>query len=289
MAEHDKEIEKADAKVDADAGEKLDKVLAHLDSVMQAADALSSRMDAYEAERKKEEESKADEGEEEPEMEKKADEGEEEKEEDKADEGEEEDKADEGEEEPEMEDIKARELAADYDATVKAKKDAEREEERRADSEDIRRRIADVERRLPRQMSDADFAAMADTQARADAVFSAFGKRAPRPLDGETLPRYRRRLASALKAHSPEWQDVNLTAMVDNTAFDVIEKRIYADALHAANHPTDVEAGDLREITTVNPTTGQRMTRFAGKSTFIVGMKSPVRRVVGLGLANLRS
>ena len=103
MAEHDKEIEKADAKVDADAGEKLDKVLAHLDSVMQAADALSSRMDAYEAEHKKEEESKADEG----------------------------------EEEPEMEDIKARELAADYDATVKAKKDAEREEERRADSEDI--------------------------------------------------------------------------------------------------------------------------------------------------------
>ena len=275
MAEHDKEIEKADAKVDADAGEKLDKVLAHLDSVMQAADALSSRMDAYEAERKKEEESKADEGEEEPEMEKKADEGEEEKEEDKADEG---------EEEPEMEDIKARELAAD-----KAKKDAEREEERRADSEDIRRRIADVERRLPRQMSDADFAAMADTQARADAVFSAFGKRAPRPLDGETLPRYRRRLASALKAHSPEWKDVNLTAMVDNAAFDVIEKRIYADALHAANHPTDIEAGDLREITTVNPTTGQRMTRFAGKSTFIVGMKSPVRRVVGLGLANLRS
>lgn len=256
-----------DKKADADGGEKLDKVLAHLDSVMSACDALSSRMDAYEEEKKAKTDAEAAE-----EEAKKTDEGEE---------------AELDKPEPVAAD-KAKKDAEEEEAMMadKAKKDAEDEaaEKAKADSEEIRKRIADVESRLPRQMTDAEFASMADAQARADSVFSMFGKRAPRPLDGENETRYRRRLATMLKSHSPDWKDVNLNTDLGVAAFEVAERRIYADAETAALHPTDIEGDDLREITTTDPSTGLRMTRFAGKHTFINGMKRPARRVIGIGV-----
>jgi len=226
-AEKAKEHE-ASAKADAEAGEKLDKVLEALDS-------LSSRMDAYE-----EEEGKRHEGEDEAEgeqgEEKHDAEGEEEKEEEDIDKENEEHEAEEGEEEKDvhgeiMEHLK------------------EKEEEHKADSDDIRRRIAEVEKKLPKQVSDADYAAMADAQAKADEVFQAFGDAAPRPLDGESLILYRRRLARSLQKHSADWNGVDLVAIADTKAFDIAEKRIYADAMTAAMHPTDLPSGVLRMIT----------------------------------------
>ena len=260
----EKEVKEVENKADADAGEKLDKVLAHLDSVMTACDSLSKRMDSYDEEKK----AKADA--EEAEMADKAKKD--------AEEAEEKAKADEGKD---LIDDKPVELAAD-----KAKKDAEEAEaaeKAKADSDDIKKMIADVAARLPRVMSDAEHAEMATVQERADSVFHAFGQRAPRPLEGETIERYRRRLATKLKTHSPDWKDVDLSAMVDNKAFSAIENRVYADALNAANHPTDLEAGTMRQITKTDPVTGQRMHSFVGRSTFITEMKREPRRVIGIG------
>lgn len=265
MAEDNKDL---DTKIaDADGGEKLDKVLAHLDSVMSACDSLSKRMDAYEEEKK----AKAD--------------AEEEEKKTKADKS----RKDEGKE-PDIdpEDTDPVPVAADEDEDEKkkadkARKDAEAEAEKaKADSEDIKRMIADVAARLPRQMTDAEHNAMADAQARADSVFAAFGKRAPRPLDGETLPRYRRRLVSSLKSHSATWKEVDVNAIPDGNLLELAETQIYADAMAASMAPSDLGAGELREITTTNHETGQRMTRFVGQNTFIASMKQPARRVIGI-------
>jgi Skp family chaperone for outer membrane proteins len=63
------------------------------------------------------------------------------------------------------------------EAEAKAKADAEEEEKRKeeeakakADAEETRQRIADLESRMPKEMSDADYAEMADAQAKADSV-----------------------------------------------------------------------------------------------------------------------
>jgi len=261
MAEENKVENEKNEKADADGGQTLDTVLKHLDSVLSACDSLSKRMDSFEEEKK----AKADAEEKEAEEKEKAD-------------------AESGAGKDLPLDDKPAELAAD-----KAKKDAEEAEmadkaKMKADSEAIAKRIADVEARLPRVMSDAEHAAMADAQARADSVFHAFGKRAPRPLDGDTLPRYRRRLVTTLKSHSEAWKDVDIGALVQDSAFEVAEKQVFADALTAANHPTDLADDELRMISKTDPATGQRQNTFVGRHTFINGMKRQPRYVVGLGL-----
>ena len=261
--EHIKENEDkvADKKADAD-GEKLDKVLAHLDSVAKMCDSLSSRMDAYE------EKEKADAEEDESEK----------KDED----------LDDNKPEPVAADSKkkadrARKDAEEEEMADKAKKDAEEEMAKaKADSAEMRKKIADLEARIPKQMSDDDFAKMADAQARADSVANAFGKRAPRPLDGENLDRYRRRLATGFKEHSPAWGKIDLNKINDAGAFEIAENQIYADAMSAARNPIDIEEGVLRPITSRDPQTDRLTTTFVGRNTFIKAMKSPVRMVAGI-------
>lgn len=248
------------AKADADAGEKLDKFLSKMDSVC-------ARMDAFEAKEKE----KAD-----ADMKAKAD-------------ADAKAKADAEEEEKKKSDPER--VAADKakkDADEKAEKeakekaDAEEAEKKKADS--VAQRIADVEKRLPMQLTDADYRAMADRQARADGVFHKFGQSAPRPLNGEDELTYRRRLATTLKVHSTDWKGVDLCAIADSTAFKIAEDRIYADADVAAMNPMDLSPRELREITRVDSTTGQRMTTFVGApgSTFIGLLKRPSRRVTRL-------
>jgi len=254
-AEEKEERERADkARKDADAGEKLDKTLALLDSI-------SKRMDAFE------EEKKAD----------KARKDAEEAEEKKADKS----KKD-GEDEitaGEKEEAEAK-VAAD-----KAKKDAEEEKKcadaARADSETAKR-IAALEARLPAQLSDEDLSKFADAQARADSVMSAFGKQAPRPLQGETLLAYRRRLANGLKDNSAAWKGVNLSAIADDAAFSNIETAIYADSIAAAYNPVDLGGDSLREIRKVDPRTNRATTEFVGQPNAWMSAFSPVRRRVTL-------
>ena len=245
-----------DKKSDADAGEKLDMVL-------KAMDSFAKRMDALEAKKADEEEPKADE-----ESEELCDDDEYEDD----DEGtlEEEVKGDDDEEEGEP-----KEVAAD-----KKRKDAEErkmEETAKADSEKIAKRIADIERRLPKQMSDADYAQMADAQAKADSVYQAFGDAAPRPLVGENLDAYRRRLATGMKTHSPKLKDVNLGTIKDPAAFDFMEGQIYADAMAAALKPVDLPAGQLREIKS-RDTTGRQISTFVGEPRAWMGSHTGHRR-----------
>ena len=126
--------------------------------------------------------------------------------------------------------------------------------------------------------SDDEHAAFADAQAKADAVFNGFGERAPRPLEGESLVSYRKRLATKLKTHSQAWKAVPLSKLPEE-AFSVAEVQIYADAERAAAHPVDLAEGELRMVTKIDPATGRRYNDFYGKESFVKQMGRPGRRV----------
>lgn len=165
------------------------------------------------------------------------------------------------------EDAKKKEAEA---AKIKAEA---KEEEAKADAEKsaLLERVSQLESLLvqtaqltPKPLNDADYAAMADAQAKADSVYSAFGKQAPRPLNGENLLAYQKRLADGLKSHSPKWKDKDL-AKVDASIFsDIAEQAIYADAMEAATHPSASPEGGLRAVTK-DTGTGHRVTTFYGK------------------------
>jgi len=133
-----------------------------------------------------------------------------------------------------------------------------------ADSSDIRSMIAALERRLPKELSDADYHAMADAQAKADAVYSAFGDSAPRPLNGESLLAYRTRLARGLQKHSDQWKEVPLRGM-DKAVFEIAEKGIYADAMTAARSPAALPEGIRLRPITRRMDSGHMVTEFVGE------------------------
>lgn len=255
----EEEIKAADkAKKDAEEKERADKARKDAEGTMNAiADAvgcLAKRMDAWEEEKKA----------------------------DKARKDAEEKKA----EEKAKADAEAKETE-EKEKADKAKKDAEEAEEKakadaqiRADT-DLSARIAAMEARLPKVLTDEDRAAFADAQSRADSVMSAFGKQAPRPLDGESLLGYRRRMANSLKEHSPSLKAANLSAIADDTAFGLVETIIYKDALDAAKNPVDMQDGELRPIHRTDEA-GRRITEWVGKGTFVRQFAAPVQRVTAI-------
>lgn len=140
------------------------------------------------------------------------------------------------------------------------------------------RRLSESVARMPKSMSDADYAAMADCQARADSVYGAFGERAPAPLQGEGLGAYRVRLAKGIQKHSNAWKTVSLRDLPGN-ALDIAEAQIYADAQAAAKNPTDVPFGHLREIRR-RDAADRVITEFVGEPNSWMGaFRTPARAI----------
>jgi 8-oxo-dGTP pyrophosphatase MutT (NUDIX family) len=234
----------AKAKADADAGQLIDKTLKCMDSVM-------SRMDEFEKNEKERADRKA---------------------------------AKRADKQAFKDSLKAkRDADEDEDKKKKEEEKEKADQKAKADAEgDMRKRIADVESRLPKQMTDADYASMADAQVGADKVLLMHGKRAPRPLDGESLSGYRRRLAGTLKEFSPTWKDINLSVISDEAAFENIAKTIYADATEAGLHPVIDDADFLREVVDQD-VTGRKITKFVGRPSAWMGQfSSNRRRLVGI-------
>jgi len=144
---------------------------------------------------------------------------------------------------------------------------------------DMQKRMDEFESKLPKEEpKEEDRAAMADAQAKADSVYAAFGDSAPRPLQGETLLAYRKRLAAKMQPHCKAFKDVNLSAC-DATVLNAIEAQIYADAQVAASSPAAVPAGVLMERTTQDAT-GRKITTFHGHpSAWTKQFKAPKRNL----------
>ena len=253
----------AKAKKDADEAEFVAKGggggTEVLDKTLKCLDSMTSRMDAWENQEKERETKKADKKARKDAKRAAKDSTAEERADAKAKADAEKSKAD------------AEKKAADE---AKAKKDAE---------EEVRKRIADVESRLPKQMTDADYAAVADSQVKADRVYRMHGGRASRPMDGETHLGYRRRLANGLKEHSPAWKDIDISPFAsDDKAFGNIESQIYADAEQAGLHPVAPSEDFLREIIEED-VTGRKISKFVGKPQAWMNQFAPNRRrLVGI-------
>ena len=181
---------------------------------------------------------------------------------------------------------------AKWRSDAKAKKDAETAEEKRAlelaneakkDAAETRKRIDELDRKMPKQMTDADYEAMADAQAEADKVHHAFGDSAPRPLQGEDLLAYRRRLATGLKKHSSAWKEVDLYG-VPEAVLKIAEKQVYADSMQVALNPMDLPSGQLREVKT-RDSTGRTISTFVGKPGAWLGQFTAHRRRLA-GISN---
>jgi 8-oxo-dGTP pyrophosphatase MutT (NUDIX family) len=140
--------------------------------------------------------------------------------------------------------------------------------------------IADLKAKV-RPVPEDEAADLAKEQVRADAVYAAHGGAASRPVQGETLLAYRRRLASGMQKHSPVWKAIDL-ASLPGPALDLATQAIYADAAVAARNPADVPDGTLREIITVD-STGRRITSFAGEPrSWMAQFSANRRRVTGI-------
>ena len=147
----------------------------------------------------------------------------------------------------------------------------------------LSQRLDDLAAKMPKALADADREAFADAQARADTVYHALGSVAPRPMDGEDLLAYRRRLAKGVQMHSSTWKDISIGTL-GAEAFGVAEGQVYADAVVAANNPTDLPEDELREITKTD-TTGRRITSFVGRPGAWMNNFSAGRRLVA-GFSN---
>jgi 8-oxo-dGTP pyrophosphatase MutT (NUDIX family) len=306
-------IERADSmpteeermKADADAGEKLDKLLVHLDSMSQRMDAMEmadkARKDADEKEKmERDDRSRKDRARIDAEEHDKwakddaamcAKDDAEEAEESKKFEGEGEPKevAADKARKSRKDRMEARRKDAEAEKSSEEEKKVKEEEEKKADAakradaselETLRKRLAALEN-ITKPVPEEDRAAFADIQARADTTYMSLGTRAPSPMQGETTLAYRTRLMRGVQKHSNDWSKIELHRLSPEV-LSVAETKIYADADIAARNPDDVAAGTLREIVRVDPSTGQRMTTFVGNGTFIAGLKRPSRRVTNI-------
>jgi 8-oxo-dGTP pyrophosphatase MutT (NUDIX family) len=251
MAEIDDKKMMADkARKDAEEGDKFDRVMKGFDAMNSRFDAMTTRMDSFDKARKDAEF---------PAEGKKP-----------ADEGSDGDIAKKKEtvastpeavaDEDKMTDEDKKKWAAD-----KARKDAEEDEKKKAmeaEADSTRKKIADMEQRMPKQLTDEEEEAAADAQSRCDSVAQVFGRRAPRMLAGETLLAYRKRMAKDYKSHSPSWKDVDISTLPEG-AFVNIEKIIYADAMSAGLNPSSAPTGQLRPIRRTDET-GRVITTYVG-------------------------
>jgi hypothetical protein len=264
------------------SGQTLDKMLSHLDDCIKRMDArldaMGSRMDAMADSMKRDDkhrddahrDDKKDDAHRDDKKDAKSDAKDDKKDDDsgkKRDDAHRDDKKDDSKkdataEQPTKEPGEAKEVVADKKRKDAAEDKEEKKEDAMADSNsdirkslaDLQKKIPEIERALPAAMSDADFRGLADAQERADAVFTAWGERAPIPLRGESVTAYRRRIATKLKTHSANWKGIDLDVIADDNAFGIAEKQIYADSLAAAAQPGNVADGQLRAVTRKTPT-----------------------------------
>jgi hypothetical protein len=162
-----------------------------------------------------------------------------------------------------------------------AKKDDDDEDDRKDDD----CKMDDDEEEAKK--ADEEEEAMADAQAKADSVYAAFGKSASRPLKGEGLMSYRKRMARGLQAYSDAYKEVNLAGIKDAKLLAIAEKQIFADALAAAKSPT-MYAADAEIEIHEKDRAGRVISKFKGGFGWMEAFKVPSLRVTEFNLNNKR-
>ena len=115
----------------------------------------------------------------------------------------------------------------------------------------LQKQVAELQKSMPKQRSSDEYDALAAAQFKAEKHYSAFGDSLAkcRPMDGESVLAYRKRMAKGLQKHSAKWGKVNIAA-ADASLLDIIEEGIYADSMSAAMQPVTSDGGFPRAIVT---------------------------------------
>jgi hypothetical protein len=267
MVSRDAMSRKDSAAADDDRGDKAAKDAAR-DTLFGKRDKADEFPPKKEEGEEEEKEAKGDEDEEE---EKKGDEfppkKEEEGEEKEEEEEEKEKKGDEAEEEkgepaPMASDDKSDRADARADAAIRS----------------LKKELADLRRsiRRPRTMTDDELNNLAERQQEWDRVAQMHGQRASRPLDGERIESYDRRLSKMFQKHSPRWKDHDLTQMPIEVVTKVVAPDIRADAITAAYRVEPSEGAMLREVRKADRT-GRIISEFVGPVNALNGALAPFR------------
>jgi hypothetical protein len=125
----------------------------------------------------------------------------------------------------------------------------------------------------------------ADAQAKADSVYALFGKTASRPLVGETVESYRKRMLRGLQGYSDAYKEVNIASIKDSKLLDIAEKQIFADAQLASKN---VSYSDGEIAITRKDATGRVITEFRGSMGWLDAFKMQPSRAVEWFTANKR-
>jgi hypothetical protein len=200
---------------------------------------------------------------------------------------------------PMMDDDDDDKVKKDDDEEAAKKDDAEGEDpkehgkagEMRPDDEEMEEHVKhddddeDMHEKIAAKM-DAMSVKFADVQAKADSVFAAFGKSASRPLHGESLSNYRKRLMRGLQGYSDAYKNVNLRTIKDKTLLAIAEKQIFADAMAAAKNP--VAYGDALIEHRTTDRTGRTISTFTGSmSAWLDDFKVPPMRATEFRVPNV--
>jgi hypothetical protein len=109
-------------------------------------------------------------------------------------------------------------------------------------------------------------AEFANIQARTDAVLNMHGLRAAAPMVGETMIAYRRRMLKDVQRTCAKNAPgrTYVVDSLDGANLDQVERHIFADAMTEAQRPTDIAAGQLREVRKSSEA-GHRVSEFYGE------------------------
>ena len=132
--------------------------------------------------------------------------------------------------------------------------DDDKKEESYADSAtvaDLKKQVAELQRKIPRQRTADEYDQLAAAQIKAEEVYTAFGDSASkcRPMDGETVKGYRIRMAKGLQKHSAKFAKTDLSGL-DGEVLAFVEETIYADSMTIAMSPVTTTGGMPRAVVT---------------------------------------
>jgi hypothetical protein len=132
----------------------------------------------------------------------------------------------------------------------------------RSDSLKRRTRVERIDEQIHDWRNEDRFFAF---QARSDSVAQLWGGHAAKPMAGETLGNYKRRVVTTWQRLSPTYKDVNLKVLqkADGVAFNIAIDDILTHADAEGRRPTRVPMGTLIERTETKG--GHQYTRFFGR------------------------
>ena len=118
-------------------------------------------------------------------------------------------------------------------------------------------------------------------QERADTALSSWDIRAPAPVLGQPIEKYRRDLAVMLKRQLPEGHQLRKVQFrrLDDVTLDIFERQLYPAVRAEAHNPMTVPVGEFRRVVEIDQN-GAKMVKWIGQQSFVREMGRPGRRVV---------